>query len=164
MSEPVFVDHLRSPVIDSQPGGPVRQPYFSYRPAEPHRLTESIPGLHKQLQIRVQGTYLGWLVRLAPRAGTRDFCPAMAARRPSTKYFFLTTHYFGVLNLPPIAHRTRQAVVPCRLSLKNSRLKMELGMAGGENSTPKCKHCITIPATASAFDDHRYPTKDVSKA
>ncbi len=41
-SEPVFVDHLRSPVIDSQPGGPVRQPYFSYLPAEPHRLTELI--------------------------------------------------------------------------------------------------------------------------
>jgi hypothetical protein len=36
-SEPVFVDHLRSPGIDSRTGGPVRQPYFSYRPAEPHR-------------------------------------------------------------------------------------------------------------------------------
>jgi hypothetical protein len=36
LPEPVFVDHMRSPVIDSQPGGPVRQPYFSYRPAEPH--------------------------------------------------------------------------------------------------------------------------------
>jgi hypothetical protein len=41
-AEPVFVDHLRSPGIDSQPGGPVRQPYFSYRPAEPHKLAESI--------------------------------------------------------------------------------------------------------------------------
>jgi hypothetical protein len=40
--EAVFVDHLRSPGIDSQPSGPVRQPYFSYRPAEPHWLTESI--------------------------------------------------------------------------------------------------------------------------
>jgi hypothetical protein len=42
LAEPVFVDHLRSPGIDSHPGGPVRQPYFSYRLAEPHRLAESI--------------------------------------------------------------------------------------------------------------------------
>ncbi len=27
-SEPVFVNLLRSPGIDSQPGGPVRQPYL----------------------------------------------------------------------------------------------------------------------------------------
>jgi hypothetical protein len=40
---------------------------------------------------------------------------------------------------------------------------MELGMAGVENSTPNCKHCITIPATASAFDEHRYPTTDFQK-
>jgi hypothetical protein len=32
-TEPVFVDLLRRPWIDSQAGGPVRQPYFSYRPA-----------------------------------------------------------------------------------------------------------------------------------
>ncbi len=32
-SEPVFVNLLRSSGIDSQPGGPVRQPYLSYRPA-----------------------------------------------------------------------------------------------------------------------------------
>jgi hypothetical protein len=41
--EPVFVDLLRSPGIDSQPGGTVRQPYLSYRPARLHRLPESIP-------------------------------------------------------------------------------------------------------------------------
>ncbi len=29
--EPVFVDHLRSPGLDFLPGGPVRQPYLSYR-------------------------------------------------------------------------------------------------------------------------------------
>jgi hypothetical protein len=29
--------------IDSQPGGPVRQPYLTYRPARLHRLAESIP-------------------------------------------------------------------------------------------------------------------------
>ncbi len=42
-SEPVFVDLLRSPGIDSHPGGPVRQPYLSYRPARLHRLAKSIP-------------------------------------------------------------------------------------------------------------------------
>jgi len=36
--EPVFVNLLRSPGIDSQPGGPVRQPSLSYRPARLHRL------------------------------------------------------------------------------------------------------------------------------
>jgi hypothetical protein len=38
-SEPVFVD----PEIDSQPGGPVRQPYMLYRPARQHRVAASIP-------------------------------------------------------------------------------------------------------------------------
>ncbi len=42
-AEPVFVDPSRSPEIDSQPGGPVRQPYFSYRPARLHGLAKSIP-------------------------------------------------------------------------------------------------------------------------
>ncbi len=41
--EPVFVDLLRSPGIDSQHGGPVRQPYLSYRLARLHRLAKSIP-------------------------------------------------------------------------------------------------------------------------
>ncbi len=53
-TEPAFVlvNLLRSPWIDSQPRGPVRQPYSSYRPARLHRLVESIRGLHKLLQIR----------------------------------------------------------------------------------------------------------------
>jgi hypothetical protein len=41
--ELVFVDLLRSPRIDSQPGGPVRQPCLSYRPDRLHRLAKSIP-------------------------------------------------------------------------------------------------------------------------
>ncbi len=41
--EPVFVDPLRSPEIDSQPGGPVRQTFLLYRPARQHRLAASIP-------------------------------------------------------------------------------------------------------------------------
>ncbi len=43
--EPVFVNLLRSPGIDAQPGGPVRQPYLTYWPARLHRLAESIPGI-----------------------------------------------------------------------------------------------------------------------
>ncbi len=42
-TEPVFVNHLRSPRIDSQPGGPVQLTYLSYRPAMLHRLSESNP-------------------------------------------------------------------------------------------------------------------------
>ncbi len=50
--ERVFADLLRRPGIDFQPGGPVRQPYFSYRPVRLHSLAESIPWFHKRLQIR----------------------------------------------------------------------------------------------------------------
>ncbi len=42
-SETVFVYLLRSPEIDSQPDGPVRQPYLSYWPDRPHKLAKSIP-------------------------------------------------------------------------------------------------------------------------
>ncbi len=41
-TEPVFVNLLRSLKIDSQPGGPVRQPFLWYRPGRLHRLVESI--------------------------------------------------------------------------------------------------------------------------
>ncbi len=41
--EPEFVNLLRSPGIDSQCDGPVRQPYLTHRPARQHRLAESIP-------------------------------------------------------------------------------------------------------------------------
>ncbi len=36
---------LRSPGIDSPPGGSFQQPYLTYRPAMLHRLAESIPSL-----------------------------------------------------------------------------------------------------------------------
>jgi hypothetical protein len=42
LAESVFLNLLRSPGIDFQHGGPVRQPYVSYRPARLHRLAESI--------------------------------------------------------------------------------------------------------------------------
>ncbi len=41
-TEPVFVNLLRSPGIDSQPGGTVRQPYLTYWPARLHRLAKLI--------------------------------------------------------------------------------------------------------------------------
>ena len=41
--EPVFVNLSRSLGIDSQPGGPVRQPYMSYRSAMLHRQVKSNP-------------------------------------------------------------------------------------------------------------------------
>ena len=43
LTEPEFVNLLCSPGIDPQHGGPVRQPYFTYRPTRLHRLAESIP-------------------------------------------------------------------------------------------------------------------------
>jgi hypothetical protein len=39
----IFVNLLRNPEIDSQPGEPVLLPYLTYRPARLHRLAESIP-------------------------------------------------------------------------------------------------------------------------
>ncbi len=47
---------FKEPGIDSQPGGPVRQPCLLYRLTRLHRLVESIPGLLKRLQIRAQAT------------------------------------------------------------------------------------------------------------
>jgi hypothetical protein len=43
---------LSIPGIDSQPSGHVRELYLSYWSARLLRLAESIPGLHKRLQIR----------------------------------------------------------------------------------------------------------------
>jgi hypothetical protein len=66
---------------------------------------------------RVQmNVVLLWLVRCARRAGTRDFCPALAALAcPVQNIFFLFVHYFR--SIFPITRQTRQAVVPGRLSL-----------------------------------------------
>jgi hypothetical protein len=41
-TEPVFLNLLRCPGIDSQPGETVRQPYLTYRTARLHRLAELI--------------------------------------------------------------------------------------------------------------------------
>ncbi len=42
-TEPEFVNLLRGSGKDFQPGGPVQQPYLTYRHARLHRLAESIP-------------------------------------------------------------------------------------------------------------------------
>jgi hypothetical protein len=60
--EPVFVNLLRSPEIDSQPGGPVRQPYLSYRPAMLHRLAESNPRNRFLVSLKVYKYGLSWSV------------------------------------------------------------------------------------------------------
>ncbi len=58
-TQPEFVN-LLCPGIGSQPGGPVRQPYLTYRLGRLHRLakidsSKSIPGLLKRLQITHTG-------------------------------------------------------------------------------------------------------------
>ena len=59
--------------IDSQPGGPVRQPYLLYRLVRLHRLAESIPGLLKRLQIRAQA-------KLASTIGSLESIPGLLKR------------------------------------------------------------------------------------
>jgi hypothetical protein len=52
-----------------------------------------------ELEMGTQGVHMNWAlpwwVHWACRAGTRDFCPAGCPSRPSSKYFFLTVHYFN---------------------------------------------------------------------
>jgi hypothetical protein len=62
--EPVFVNCLGSPGIDSQPGGPVRQPYGSYRPARLQMLAKSNPR-NRFLGSIIVYKYGLWLNRLA---------------------------------------------------------------------------------------------------
>jgi hypothetical protein len=60
---------------------------------------------------------LSWLILWACRAGTRDFCSALAALvGPVQNIFFLTVHYFH--SFVHIAQQAGQAVVVLgRLSL-----------------------------------------------
>ncbi len=59
---------------------------------------------------------LPWLVRWTRRAGTKDFCPALAAIvSPAQNVIFLTVHFFTLL--VPIAQQPGQAGVLGRLSL-----------------------------------------------
>jgi hypothetical protein len=59
---------FKEPGIDSQPGGPVRQPYLLYRLARLHRLAEMIP-LNRflgSLNVYKYGLRLHWLTELVP--------------------------------------------------------------------------------------------------
>jgi hypothetical protein len=66
-----------------------------------------------------QGVHLkgahSWLVRWPSRAGTIDFCHALAALVSSAKYF--TPHYTLFQLIVPVAQQARQAVVLGRLSI-----------------------------------------------
>jgi hypothetical protein len=69
---------FKEPGIDSQPGGPVRQPYLLYQLARLHRLaefdsSESIPGIIKRLKIRAQAT-------LASGIGSLESIPGLLKR------------------------------------------------------------------------------------
>jgi hypothetical protein len=67
------------------------------------------------LGVQIKGV-LPWLVRWACRAGTRDFCPALAALvSPVQNITFFTALFFTIL--VPIAQQPGQAVVLGRLSL-----------------------------------------------
>jgi hypothetical protein len=83
--EPVFVNQLRSPGIDSQPGGPIRQPYLSYRPAgyKADRIdsSEPIPGPHKPLQNRAQAAkYKSDFSRFKQKWVKGVFCSALQTK------------------------------------------------------------------------------------
>ncbi len=74
------------------------------------------------LKLRWMGTQreqmkevLSWLVHWTCRAGTRDFCSALAAPLPSRKYCLLTIHYFN--SFVPNAQQAGQVAVLGRLSL-----------------------------------------------
>jgi hypothetical protein len=59
---------------------------------------------------------LSWLVRWACRAGTKDFCSAVAVLVDLVQnIFFLTVHYFN--SFVPTAKQAGQAAVLGRLSL-----------------------------------------------
>jgi hypothetical protein len=75
LPEPVFVTLLRSLEIDSQPGGPVRQPYLSYRPARLNRLAKSIPQNGFLGSINVYKYGLSYLAKNSAWAGIKlSFC------------------------------------------------------------------------------------------
>ncbi len=78
-TEPIFVNLLRSPGIDSQPGGSVRQPYVLYLPARLHRLAESISRNRFQSSMKVykyglRGPHL-WVITSKIRGTARNTTP-----------------------------------------------------------------------------------------
>jgi hypothetical protein len=106
---------LRSPGIDSQPGGPVRQPYSSYWPAELHRLAESISRnrflgsindykyeLHSFLQEAPQGELIWirtWVTRLPNRIPHfyLKLPPSLTGRYRTDSIFHIPSSYRSLL-------------------------------------------------------------------
>ncbi len=67
-------------------------------------------------RVQVKGV-LPWLIHWACRAGTRDFCSALAALVSLVQnIFFLSAHYFNAFYVP-IAQQAGPAAVLGRLSL-----------------------------------------------
>jgi hypothetical protein len=64
--EHIFVNLLRCPGINSQPGGPVWQPYFWYWPARLHRMAELIPRnwFLGSLNVYKYGLWSQWDIKL----------------------------------------------------------------------------------------------------
>jgi len=83
--EPVFVNLLRSPGIDFQPGGSVWQPYLTYRLARIHRLAELIPWNRflGSLNVYKFGLRLHWLPKSIP--GLLERLQIQAIERPRKK-------------------------------------------------------------------------------
>ncbi len=82
--------------------------------------------------VQIKGV-LPWLVRWAPRASTRDFCPVLASLvGPVQNICFLSVHYFR--SFVPIAQQVGQAVVPGRLFFYYVSLGKSLSTI---NSVPK---------------------------
>jgi hypothetical protein len=66
-------------------------------------------------RVQMKGV-LPWLAHWALRAGTIDFCPALAALVCYVQNIvFLALHYFN--SFVPIAQQARKAIVPGHLSL-----------------------------------------------
>ncbi len=101
--EPVFVDILRSPGIDFQPGGPVRQPYLSYWlvATRLHRMAESIP------RNRLLGSinfYKYGLWRAGKITLFVMYRPACQKSSPRNRFMGLLNVYkFGLCSLSPSA-------------------------------------------------------------
>jgi hypothetical protein len=110
---------------------------------------------------------LPWLVRWTRRAGTIDFCPALAALVRSAKYYFPhSAHFFTLLVL--IAQQPGQAVVLGCLSLFLYITQRE-GLQEGWNSfclIEKIQEelCLTSTLMERALDQKTRKKTKMSKA
>ncbi len=86
LSEPVFVNLLRSPGIDSLPGAPVQQPFLTYRPLGyigwNNKFLGIDPGLHKRLQIRALDLSNEWSTPFTVAKRCLDGCGQGATPPP----------------------------------------------------------------------------------